>query len=185
MKKIMLIIISVVILFSACEKQTKYVPDSAAKITVNTSKTQIDPAEEFGGITFGMTKDEVISFLDKDTYYVFESNDGFFVNYIECWYEEQFNISDAVVEYRYKDDGVIYCIAYNYVYYEPEQEQFMNDYAIIMEEILRRYPEEIWISSKYNKTDDVITLEINTENRSIILYVHTDASRIFVAIEPI
>ena len=180
MKKIMLIIISVVMLFSSCEKQTENITDTTAEISVDAPKTQIDPAEEFGGITFGMTKDEVVNFLGKKPDFTYESNDEYTAyNYMEYWNEEQLNISNADVQYRYDKDYALHCVKFFYNYDESAQEQFMNDYEVIKEEILKRYPEETWIYSYNYKT----VLTIYTENRRIFLNDSIDVSRISVMIE--
>ena len=174
MKKIMLIIFSVTMLFTACEKQTENITDTTAKISAYTPKTQIDPADEFDGITFGMTKDEIISFLKKEPKFTVEDDSKYTINHIEYWDEEHFNVSNAVVEYRYKNDQALLYISYNYYYNDSEQEQFMNDYEIIKEEILRRYPEQIWVDYDIKEDNDKIAMTIYTENRIIDFDVYTD-----------
>ena len=178
MKKIMLIIISVVMLLPSCEKQLENITDTTAENYIETSapKTQIDPAEEFGGIAFGMTKDNVLSIVGKKPDYILETYFGY-------WNEEHFNVNSDSVEYRFKENNMLHNIAYDYYYNESEQEQFLNDYNAIKEEILRRYPEEIWIDSRNYENDDHSSLTIYTENRKVFLFAYTDILMIGVMIE--
>ena len=169
MKKIMSIIISVVFLFSSCSKS---------------APIQIDPSEEFNGITFGMAPEELISFLEKEPDIISKTDDGLFIDYIEFWNEEHFNVSNAEVMYCFTiDTDILDCIVYFYCYDESEQEQVLNDYKIIKEEILRRYPEEIWTYSYNNENDEIPTLIIHTENREILLCTFPDMLKIGVMIE--
>ncbi|MCH5348401.1 MAG: hypothetical protein J1E40_03695 [Oscillospiraceae bacterium] len=170
MKKIMLLFISVIVLFTACGKQT----DNSVEESI---QTQIDPAEEFDGITLGMTKEEIISILGKKPDLIHERTYEYSSGHMEYWGEDHFNVSNADVKYYYENDILNY-IEYNYNYDDPEQEQFLNDLAIIKEEILRRYPEEI---RKYFSEDETI-LTILTENRSIFLYTFTNTLSIDVRI---
>lgn len=178
MNKIMLIFISVVMLFTACGNQT----DNSIEESV---QTQIDPAEEFGGITFGMTQEEVIEFLERKPDVIYESDDEDVESkYIEYWYEEHFNVSNAFVSYSFKkDNDILYFVDYVYNYDESEQEQFMNDYGIIKKEILRRYPKEIWIDNYNDENDIYSTMDIYTENRSISLGIYPKLLIILVTIE--
>ncbi|MCH5192987.1 MAG: hypothetical protein J1F11_03430 [Oscillospiraceae bacterium] len=163
MKKFMLIIISVIMLFSACNSKSV--------------QTQIDPAEEFDGITFGMTKDEIINFLGKEPDIIFETDDDD-RDYNDIWYmhEEHFNISDVDVIYSLKRDANVLCrVDYSFPNDEYTPNQFMNDYNAVKEEILRRYPGEVQIDSQYS---DRTILNISTENRRVVfsandnLYMH-------------
>ena len=179
MKKFVLIIISVIMLFSACVNQTENITDTTTESYIETSapKTQIDPAEEFGGITFGMTQDEVLSIVGKKPDYTLETYFGY-------WNEEHFNVSNAIVWYSFKKDNDKLCfIGYDYSYDESEQEQLMNDYAIIKDEILRRYPEEIWIDNYTDENDLYSITYIYTENRCISLGLFPKLLNIDVSIE--
>ena len=188
MKKFVLIIISVIMLFSACGNQTENITDTTTESYTETSapKTQIDPAEEFGGITFGMTQDEVISIVGKKPDGIPKPVDGplFPYYHIEYWKEEHFNVSNADVAYFFeKDTDALRRIDYDYYYDESEQEQFLKDYDVIKEEILRRYPEEIWTYSYNDESDEDPSLTIYTENRKVCLCAFTDILDMGVMIE--
>ncbi|MCH5192920.1 MAG: hypothetical protein J1F11_03090, partial [Oscillospiraceae bacterium] len=168
-----------VMLFSSCEKQTENITDTTAKISAYTPKTQIDPDEEFDGITFGMTDYDIIAFLGKKPDFIHKTDDELSIENIDYLHEEHFNISNAYVEYHFNDDHVLNEIKYFYTYDESEQEQLMNDYEVIKEEILRRYPEEI---STFFFEDETF-LMIYTENRNILFSVSTDYYFINLSIE--
>ena len=170
MKRIMLIIISVIMLFSACGNQT----DNSVEESI---QTQIVPSEEFGGITFGMTDYEVVSILGKNPDFALETYFGY-------WNEEHFNLSNANVTYYFEENSnMLWRVHYDYYYDESEQERFMNDYEVIKEEILRRYPEEIWTYSNNYENAEHSSLTIYTENRSIFLHASTDYLHISMLIE--
>lgn len=173
-------------LFSSCEKQTENITDTTAEITMDTPKTQIDPAEEFGGITFGMTQDEVISIIGKKPDYIVKNDDGYSwtLNTVTYFNGEHFNVSTTKATYCFEKDNDMLCkIVYDYYYNESEQEQFLNDYDVIKEEILRHYPEEIWIDSRNYEDDDSSSLTIYTENREVFFSADRDISNIGVMIE--
>ena len=171
MKKIVLILIAVVMLFAACENRTENAPDSTAEISVNTATTQIDPAEEFGGITFGMTQEEVISFHEKEPDFIYEpDSNSFDYNYISYDAEEYFNVIADAVTYCFKrEDGALRRMVIDYSYNE-------SDYKVIKEELIRRYPEEICTYFSNDETD----LTIYTENRSIFFHASNSHISIFV-----
>lgn len=181
MKRIVLIIISIVMLFSSCEKQTENIPDTTAEISVDASKTQIDPIEEFDGVLFGMSSYEIISVLGKKPDLIQKRNYEHSPSYMEYWDEDHFNVSNAKVTYYCEYDHVMK-IYYDFNYDDSEQEQYLNDFAIIKEEILRRYPEEIRTYDYNDEDDDSITYIIHTENRSIYLNTFTDIFTIDVSI---
>lgn len=169
MKKIVLIIISVIMLFSACRNSTESTVDSSVE---NSAPTQIDPSEEFDGVLFGMSYYEIISVLGKKPDFIRKRNDEQSSGFIEYWDEEHFNVGNADVTYYYEYDQIIR-FDYSYHYDESEQEQFMNDFAAIKDEILRRYPEEIQTYYNYENEDDGdSSIHIKTENRAIILDAH-------------
>ena len=143
MKRILLILISVVMLFTACEKS---------------SPQQLDPAEEFDGITFGMTKDEIISSLGKEPDSISEAG--------TIWYmgEEFYNVSNASIDYFFDDYGKFYYI----VVYYFDSKQVWNDYDVIKETVLKNYPPKTYNPRIYDYGEDDV-LDYNTENRSIFL----------------
>ena len=59
----------------------------------------------------------------------------------------------------------------------------MNDFATIKEEIIRRYPEEIWTYFYNDENDEEPSLTIHTENRKVFLCAFPDMSKIGVMIE--
>lgn len=175
MKRIMLLIISVVMLFTACGNQTD---NSVKESTPTPAPAQIDPAEEFDGILFGMTKYDVVSLLGKKPDRICERYNERSDSYMECQDEEHFNVGNADVTYYY-EYGQLIEIDYKYNYDDSEQEQYMNALAIIKEEILRRYPEEIHTDDHSDETDDgSITYIFYTENRCI--YLHTYANLLII-----
>ncbi|MCH5348402.1 MAG: hypothetical protein J1E40_03700 [Oscillospiraceae bacterium] len=164
MKKIMLILISVIMLFSACDNQT----DNSVEESI---QTQIDPTEEFGGITFGMTQDEVINLIGEKPYSTYGSDDiDSDYNYIVYHDKEHFTAVASSVTYCFKrDDGALRRMVYDYSYNE-------SDYESIKEEIIRRYPEEICTYFFNDETD----LTIYTENRSIFFHASNLHISIFI-----
>ena len=143
MKRIMSIIIFVVILFSSCSKS---------------APTQIDPSEEFDGITFGMTKDEIISFLGKEPDTISEAG--------TIWYMDEnfFNVNNASIYYLFDDHGKFYKITVDYF----DSKQVFSDYAVIKETVLKNYPPKTYNPRIYDYGEDDL-LDYNTENRSIYL----------------
>ena len=146
--------------FTACEKS---------------SPQQIDPSEEFGGIMFGMTQDEIISLVGKEPDIISSTDDNDLDDYT-IWYmheeylEECFNISDVhVVYWLKKDDNKLCCVDYSFYY--NGQKQFKDAYETVKAEILRRYPGDIQIDSRYN---NYVTIKINTENRHVVFYANED-----------
>ena len=117
MKKIVLIIISVVMLFTACEKQTENITDTSIETS---APTQIDPSEEFDGVLFGMSNYEIISVLGKKPDFIRKRNDEQSSGFIEYWDEEHFNVSNADVTYYYEYDQII---QFDYSYHYDESEQ--------------------------------------------------------------
>lgn len=150
MKKIMFIILSAVMLFTACEKS---------------SPQQIDPAEEFGGITFGMTKDEIIDFLGKEPFSISETDNNA-LDYNNIWYlyEEFYNVSSSLITYYFDDYGKFYKITVDYF----DSKQVFSDYAVIKETVLKNYPPKTYNPRIYDYGEDDV-LDYNTENRSIFL----------------
>ena len=80
MKKIMLILISAVMLFTACEKSLPQ---------------QIDPSEEFGGIMFGMTQEEVRNALSKEPDADYDETESMIIGFDKTF----FNVSNASIAY--------------------------------------------------------------------------------------
>lgn len=184
MKRIMLIIIFVAMIFSTCKNSTENITDTTAESYIETSApTQIDPTEEFGGILFGMNNYEIISILGKKPDFIRKRNDEYSPGYIEYWDEEHFNVGNAKVTYCCEYDQVLHNVDYHYHYDDSEQEQYMNDFAAIKEEILRRYPEEVRTYNYNSETDSSITYIIHTENRSIYLNTFTNIFTIDVSIK--
>ena len=161
MKKITLILISVIMLFSACEKQT----DNSAEESI---QTQIDPAEEFGGVLFGMTKEEVISVIDREPDYTYA--DG---NSIRYKRQVFFNVAIDHIDYDFDENGNL-----DYIYimclYKSAKEQMPIDLDRIKEELSKRYPEYPESISTYiheNNEEQIL----RTPNRYISLRIYDDA----------
>ncbi|MCH5192971.1 MAG: hypothetical protein J1F11_03350 [Oscillospiraceae bacterium] len=158
MKKIMLIIISVVMLFAACKNSTENITNTTAESYIETSApTQINPAEEFNGITLGMTKDEIINTLGKQPDRVTNSN-------IKYNNESYFNIENAEVSYFINDVYGLIFVSATY-HYPTGSEQKMIDYTSIKEELFKRYPQETF--TEFSEEDN--NLKFNTENRYVSL----------------
>ena len=155
MKKIMLILISVVMLFTACEKS---------------SPTQIDPLEEFGDVMFGMSKEEVINTLGTNP----DDENELYITYNDKTF---FKVNNAEIDYVFDDYSNLYMISVYYFYsIDVEQEQILNDYASIKETLLENYP---FKKHGYYEDEDDRTI-YSTENRSIDLYHNNHA--IFLSI---
>ena len=143
MKRIILVLISVVMLFTACEN------------TLNDSDTnQTNP---FDNITLRMTvvefidtvgrqPDSIVKALDHDRYdecYIYKNEEFFGVNahYIKC-YVKDYELDRIEAWYEYDD--------------ELEEEQ---DYLTLKEEILKRYPEGVLYSDYYDEREFSIEME--------------------------
>ena len=153
MKRILFIVISAVMLFSSCVNKT----DNSAEESV---QTQIDPSEEFGGIMFGMTQEEVINAIDEDADYVDSENEGFIVYLHQTF----FDISDASIMYQFDNYGKFCSISVDYF----DSKQVFSDYAVIKETVLKNYPPKTYNPRIYDYGEDDL-LDYNTENRSIFL----------------
>ena len=169
MKKFVLIIISVIMLFSACVNQTENITDTTTESCIETSapKTQIDPAEEFGGVLFGMTKDEVIAALGREPDYTYSSG-----NSISYKRQVFFNVAVDGVDYDFDENGNL-----DYIFitcsYRSAKEQMPIDIERIKEELSKRYPEypEKTKTYIYENSED---LSLFTENRLISLNIYDD-----------
>ena len=162
MKKIMFILISVIMIFTACKNSS----DNISNIPV---QTQIDPTEEFGGITFGMTKEEVIDIHGREPDETFEHGTIIYKN------ETFFNIGNAQANYAFDDNGKLYTIFISYTYYkDSEDNSFKDDYDSIKEEFSIRYPD---LKKDLTYPEEPINYEedelwAHTDNRSVILLIY-------------
>ena len=168
MKKIMLIIISVVMFFTACGNQT----DNSIEESI---PTQIDPAEEFGGVTFGMTKEEVIAVLGREPDYT--SEDG------RIYYDRQvfFNVAIDSIDYYFDENGNLYSI-FIFCFYESAKEQMLIDLDHIKEELSKNYPEYPDKTRTYIHENNE-ELSLYTENRSISLSIYDDAFTLSIRVK--
>ena len=158
MKKIMLILISVIMLFAACENRTENAPDSSAETSVNTAPTQIDPAEEFDGVLFGMTKDEIINALGTKP--LFDGSD--YLSYYDVVF---LGVDNASVEYDFTDEGKLNRIFITYNCLHDSEKDTSADYAAIKEELLKYYPENTRLYvTEYDYGEHI---EFATSNRKV------------------
>lgn len=172
MKRVIFILISAVMLLTACVHITINLPESSAETAVH---TQIDPSEEFNGALFGMTMEEAIDAIGYQPNSISQDLDAC------AYYDVEFlGVKTTVVNYWFDNDGDkfgdigIFCEYLD----ESEKEQLPIDYAIIKEELLKRYPEEI--RTDYYEKDEYISF--TTENRRVSLKYNE--YRIFVLISP-
>ena len=163
MKKIIFILISVAIFFTGCLNIQNKTPESQPEITV---PAQIDPDKEFGGVTFGMTKEEAFDAIGRQP-----DNE---VDEV-IWYYENVNFNenygrDSKTAYRFDDNDILHQITcyYDYALDGSEQEQIEKDYAAIKKELFERYPIEICTDFHENEKDAEMTLD--TKNRHILVF---------------
>lgn len=160
MKRIMLVLISVVMLFTACKNKANNVSEST---TEHISHTQISPKEEFGGIMFGISDKDFLAAIDRKPDYTHKYSSLAY----EYTDETCFNVSNADVTYNFDDNNKLEKIEFIYYYLdEADQEKVPIDCAIIKKELLERYPEEVHTYFY----DDETFLIIQTESREIDLY---------------
>ena len=156
MKRIMFLLISVTIFFTACSNNQNNSLESSSETTV---LTQIAPEEEFDGVLFGMTMEDVISTIGREpdanspeTGTLIYNNLVFFnikTDYIAYNFEDN-RLTRISAWYEYQDHGISVI------------EQLWNDYTTIKEELLKRYPKD----SVFESADD---LDIYTQDRGIWL----------------
>ena len=150
MKRIMLIIISVVMIFTACKES---------------SPEQIDNEENFNGITFGMTKEEIITILSKNSDY--EDEYG-----IEFKNQIFLNVTTDSVFYYFDENGTMDSIFAFYMYLdESAKEQMPIDLDHIKEELSKYYPEYPEKTRTYTYENGE-ALSLHTENRHISLRIY-------------
>ena len=150
MKKIMLILISVIMLFTAC-KETSTEPNAYE--------------ENFNGITFGMTKEEVIAIIGRAPDYDYDPN---------IKYKNQifFDVTTSYVSYHFDENSKLYCIFAVYKSYdESEKEQMSIDLAHVKDELSEYYPENTL--TRIDETDNERFLF--TESRVIQLKIYDDS----------
>ena len=158
MKKIMLIIISVITLFTACK-------ESSIEQT-----EQVNYEESFNGITFGMTKEEVIAVLGRAPDYDFESD-------IEYDKQVFLNVTADIINYGFNENGNLDSIRVMTLY-EWAKEQMKIDLDHIKDELLKYYPENTL--TRIEEVDNELFLF--TENRMICLKTYDDAFDVYIAI---
>ena len=159
MKKSMLILISVVMIFTACDKSS--------------TKT-IDPAEEFNGVMFGMTKEEVINVIGKQPDNVSDSY-GDFLTYEN---EVYFNITNAQIDYSFDNNGELDGIIIDFSLSESMQDEKPIDFDSIKKELLKRYPEETFTYVK----DEDNSFNFVTDTRVVGLYNDDYFNKVSVSI---
>ena len=171
MKKIMSIIISVVMLFSACGNQTDNLVEESVQ-------TQIATAEEFDGITFGMTKDEVITIIGREPDDSYENidKDGYNIRYDSQIF---LNITTYHVDYTFDENDNLDSIWAIYDYFdESEKEQMPIDLDHVKEELSKYYPENTL--TRTDEKDNVLFLF--TESRMICLETLDNSFIVFITI---
>ena len=146
MKKIMLILISVVMLFTACDKS---------------SPKPIDPAEEFNGVLFGMTKEEVINVLGRQP----DDASNKYNDSITYKNEIYFGINNTDISYFFADDGGLKGIIFHFYLSESTQDGNPIDLDLIKKELLKLYPEETFTYVK----DEENRFSFQTDARVISL----------------
>ena len=163
MKRIIFILISAAIFFTSClnihHKSPERLPETAAP-------AQIAPDKEFGGVEFGMTKEEVIDTAGRQP----DSEVDEVIWYDEDVYFHERYGSYPETAYFFDDNDKLYKIIY-YYYYAPdgsEQEQIKTDYAAIKKELFERYPIEICTDFHENEEDAKMTLD--TKNRHVLVF---------------
>lgn len=163
MKKITLIIISVIVLFTACGNQTDNSDEESFK-------KQIDLAENFDGITFGMTKEEIIELYGRQPDQISEIS-----GIIQYSIVPYFTIRNAYVMYGFDDNGKLNYIDIWYFYIEDTEDNLIQAaYDSIKEKLLRRYSEAGY---RVSETDN--TIDFSGYDRSIYLSMfHTDFLRL-------
>ena len=188
MKKILFVLIFAVMLLSACGNTSDNIIESSSETTTETTtettiestttksieellQLQVGPAEEFDGITFDMTKNEIIELLGQPDNIV-KRNTGtvLAVNCIEYFDKIYFNVSNDLIRYVFDENDVLSRVDYLSFYDESNREQLMKDYESIKEELLKRYPEEICTYFSNEETD----LMLDTPNRSVSLSADTE-----------
>ena len=162
----MLIIIAVIMLFTVCK---------------DPSTEQNVYEENFDGITFGMTKEEVISVLgrDPDSEHDSENKDGY-----SMFYDRQifFDITAHYVYYSFDGNGHLDFITAHYTYYdESEKEQMPIDLDHIKEELSKYYPEYPEKTRTYTHENEE-ELSLHTENRRISLSIYDHSFSVMITI---
>ena len=157
MKKIMLIIFSVVMLFTACKEPS---------IEQNVYE------ENFNGITFGMTKDEIITVLGREPDSVHESK-------IESKNQMFFDVTADHVDYKFDENGNLYLIWSFYTHYnESEKEQMSIDLEHVKEVLSKYYPENTL--TRIDELDNQLFLF--TESRAIWLRIHDNSFDVVIRV---
>ena len=174
MRKIILILISVAIFFTDCTGIQKESPEPQPETTV---PTQIAQEEDFGGVTFGMTRKEILDTIGRQPD---NEVDEIIWYYEDVYFHESYGIAPKS-EYHFDDNDILHQITCYYIYEldGSEQEQIETDYAAIKKELFERYPIEICTDFHENEENAEMTLD--TKNRHISVFY--DDFYIIVSIE--
>lgn len=166
MKRIILIIISVIMLFTACKES---------------SAEQNTYEENFDGVTFGMTQDEVIMVIGREPNYIYTSELRSKDKY-GIWYYSHvfFDVISDETHYFFDDNGNLDSIEVFYRYFdyfdESKIEQMPIDLEHIKEEISKYYPENTLIHIEEINNQ----LFLFTENRMICLTTYDSSFKVYI-----
>ncbi|MCH5348400.1 MAG: hypothetical protein J1E40_03690, partial [Oscillospiraceae bacterium] len=132
------------------------------------------PAEEFGGVTFGMTKEEVISVIGREPDYTYADGNG-------ISYERQvfFNVAVDSIDYDFDENGNL-DFMYIICSYKSAKEQMSIDLDRIKEELSKRYPEYPEKTKTYiHENNDELSLF--AESRLITLKIYDDLFTLLIS----
>ena len=163
MKRIIFILISAAIFFISCLNVHHKSPESLSKTA---APAQIAADKEFGGVEFGMTKEEVIDNVGRQPD---NEVDEAIWYYEDVYFHERYG-SKPKTAYSFDDNDILCSITcyYNYALDGSEQEQIKADYAAIKKELFERYPIEICTDFHENEEDAKMTLD--TKNRHVLVF---------------
>lgn len=153
MKKIVFILIAVVMLFTACNKNS-------------------NPVEKYSGVHFGMTKDEVTKALGAPK--IIDNEAGTSYEYAnQKWFGLK---GENSTQYIFNNDDVLYSIM---IFYKMDSsEQYKNSYSSVKNEITSYYPASSVTENDYfcsiSDTDFfamIIYTEIENANYGLVVHL--------------
>lgn len=116
MKKNMFVLIAVIMLFTACNKN-------------------VNPVEKYSSVNFGMTKDEVTKALGTPN-----TIDNEFVTTYEYSNQKWFSLKGVnLTQYNFNNDNLLYSVMVFYKMDNPEQ--YQDAYSSVKKEIANYYSE--------------------------------------------
>lgn len=159
MKKIMLVLIAVIMLFTACSKN-------------------VNPIEKYSNVHFGMTKDEVTKALGTPK--IVDNEAGMSYEYAnQKWFGLK---GENSTQYIFNDDDLLYSIM---VFYKMDNsEQYKTAYSAVKNEITNYYSESN-VTENNNicsiSENDFFAMIFYTENESANygLAVHLEQKSLF------